>query len=147
MEQTLVSRNVSHRRQDQQKRRQSQQFTMDTDRMERNSQDFNQSVFATNDHYMKDALTKVRQSNVTQSETVTRLHGTWMFNKSRLPEIKFGLERDLEEEEYQNHKLLFGNKFILLSTKTLLNGSLLGETIPNEFLFDFSIETDTQFHV
>jgi hypothetical protein len=120
---------------------------MDTDRMERNSQDFNQSVFATNDHYMKDALTKVRQSNVTQSETVTRLHGTWMFNKSRLPEIKFGLERDLEEEEYQNHKLLFGNKFILLSTKTLLNGSLLGETIPNEFLFDFSIETDTQFHV
>ena len=67
--------------------------------MERNSRDFNQLVFATNDHYMKDALTKVRQSNVTQSETVTRLHGTWMFNKSRLPEIKFGLERDLEEEE------------------------------------------------
>jgi hypothetical protein len=120
---------------------------MDTDRMERNSQDFNQSVFATNDHYMKDALTKVRQSNVTQSETVTRLHGTWMFNKSRLPEINFGLARDLEEEKYQNHKLLFGNKSILLRTKTLLKRNLVGETIQDGFLFDLSDETDTQFYV
>jgi hypothetical protein len=74
--------------------------------------------------------------------------GLGIFSENyRLPETKLRLERDLEEEKYQNHKLLFGNKSILLSTKTLLNGSLLGEAIPDEFLFDFSDETDTQFHV
>jgi hypothetical protein len=65
----------------------------------------------------------------------------------RLAETKLELERDSEEGEYQSHKLLFGNRSILLSTKSLLNGSLLGETIPDEFLFGFSDETDTQFHV
>jgi len=82
MEDRLIPRTVYRRQQDQQKLRQSQQSTMDTDRVERDRRDFNQSVSASNDHYMKDALAKVRQSDVTHSETVTRLNGTWLYNQT-----------------------------------------------------------------
>ena len=82
MEDILTPRNVSRRQQDQQKLRQSQQSQMDSKRVEKDRRDFNQSVGASNDLYMKDALAKVRQSDVTHNETVTRLNGTWMFNKS-----------------------------------------------------------------
>ena len=37
---------------------------MDTDKMERDRRDFNQSVSANKDHYMKVALAKLRQSGV-----------------------------------------------------------------------------------
>ena len=82
MEDKLIPKKVYRRQQDQQKHRQSQQSDMDSKRVERDRRDLNQSVSASNDHYMKDALTKVRQSDVTHNETVTRLNGTWMFNKS-----------------------------------------------------------------
>ena len=82
MEDRLIPRTVYRRQQDQQKLRQSQQSTMDTDRVERDRRDINQSVSASNDHYMKDALAKVRQSDVTHSETVTRLNGTWLYNQT-----------------------------------------------------------------
>ena len=65
----------------------------------------------------------------------------------RLPEITFKLEKDFEEEVYQNSKLLFGDKSILLNTKTLLKGNLIGGTIPDGFLFDLSDETDPQFYL
>ena len=82
MEDKLIPRTVYRRQQDQQKLRKSQKSTMDANWVERDRRDFDQTVSASNDHYMKDALTKVRQSDVTHSETVTRLNGTWMFNKS-----------------------------------------------------------------
>ncbi len=65
----------------------------------------------------------------------------------RLPEITFRLERDFEEEVYRNSKLLFGDKSILLDTKTLLKGNLIGGTIPDGFLFDLSDTTDPQFYL
>ena len=82
MEDILTPRNVSRRQQDQQKLRQSQQSQMDSKRVEKDRRDFNQSVGASNDLYMKDALAKVRQSDVTHSETVTRLSGTWFYNQT-----------------------------------------------------------------
>ena len=82
MEDILTPRNVSRRQQDQQKLRQSQQSQMDSKRVEKDRRDFNQSVGASNDLYMKDALAKVRQSDVTHNETVTRLNGTWLYNQT-----------------------------------------------------------------
>ena len=82
MEDILTPRNVSRRQQHQQKLRQSQQSQMDSKRVEKDRRDFNQSVGASNDLYMKDALAKVRQSDVTHNETVTRLNGTWLYNQT-----------------------------------------------------------------
>ena len=82
MEDKLIPRTVYRRQQDQQKLRKSQKSTMDVNWMERDRRDFDQTQNAAQDSYMSDALAKVRQSDVTHSETVTRLNGTWMFNKS-----------------------------------------------------------------
>ena len=78
----LVSLDVSRRREEQQKRKQTQQKEMESRRVDRDSKNFNQSVNATNDKYMVDALTKVRESNVTHPENLTRMNGTWMHNRS-----------------------------------------------------------------
>ena len=50
--------------------------------MERDRRDFDQTQGAAQDSYMRDAFAKVGQSDVTHSETITRLNGTWIFNKS-----------------------------------------------------------------
>ena len=42
---------------------------------------WNQSVAASTDTYMRDALTQVRRSDVTLPDTLTRLHGTWIHNQ------------------------------------------------------------------
>ena len=55
---------------------------MKSRRVETDSRNFNQSVNATNDRYMVDALNKVRKSNVTHPESLTRMNGTWMHNRS-----------------------------------------------------------------
>ena len=82
MEDILTPRNVSRRQQHQQKLRQSQQSQMDSKRVEKDRRDFHQPVSASNDLYMKNALAKVRRSDVTHNETVTRLSGTWLYNQT-----------------------------------------------------------------
>ena len=82
MEDKLIPRTVYRRQQDQQKLRQSQQSQMDSKRVEKDRRDFNQSVSASEDSYMTSALAKVRQSDVTHNETVTRLSGTWLYNQT-----------------------------------------------------------------
>ena len=77
----LVSPDVSRRRQEKEKLIQTCQSAMDAERVERDTRQFNQSVNATNDRYMIDALTKVRKSDVTHSEDLTRISGTWMHNQ------------------------------------------------------------------
>ena len=79
---TLVSVDVSRRREKQQKLKQTQQKEMESRRVDRDSKNFNQSVNASNDKYMIDALTKVRKSNITHPENLTRMNGTWMHNRS-----------------------------------------------------------------
>jgi len=79
---TLVSLDVSRRREEQQTLKQNQQREMESRRVDRNSKNFNQSVNATNDRYMIDALSKVRESDVTHPENLTKMNGTWMHNRS-----------------------------------------------------------------
>ena len=79
---TLVSLEVSRRREEKQKLKQTQRKEMESRQIERDSRNFNQSVNATNDRYMIDALNKVRKSDVTLPEDLTRMNGSWMHNRS-----------------------------------------------------------------
>ena len=74
---------VSRREKENQLRKQAQQSEMDANRVQMTTRTWNSSVNASNDQYMVSALSKVRESNVTHHEDLTRLNGTWMFNKSR----------------------------------------------------------------
>ena len=78
----LVFLDVYRRREEQQKLKQTQQREMESRIVEGDTRNFNQSVNATNDEYMVDALTKVRKSNVTHPENLTRMNGSWMHNRS-----------------------------------------------------------------
>ena len=55
---------------------------MESRQVERDSKNFNQSVNASNDKYMVDALSKVRESDITHPESLTRMNGSWMHNRS-----------------------------------------------------------------
>tara|TARA_B100000749_G_C18434340_1_gene469371 strand:- start:539 stop:799 length:261 start_codon:yes stop_codon:yes gene_type:complete len=79
---TLVSLDVSRRKEEQQILKQNQQKEMESRRVDRDSKNFNQSVNATHDRYMVDALNKVRTSDVTHPEDLTRMNGSWMHNRS-----------------------------------------------------------------
>ena len=79
---TLISLDVSRRREEQQKLKQTQQREMESRQVERDSKNFNQSVNATNDKYMVDALSKVRKSDITHPESLTRMNGTYFHNRS-----------------------------------------------------------------
>jgi hypothetical protein len=77
----LVSRKVSMRYGEQRKLKIHQQKEMDNRRVAAQSSAFNQSVSATTDRYMRDALSQVRKSDVTLPETLTRHNGTWVHNQ------------------------------------------------------------------
>jgi hypothetical protein len=77
----LVSRNVSMRQKERFKEKTTQRSEMNSRRLDRETSAFNQSVAATNDSYMKDALQQVRQSDVTHDEDLMRFQGTWMWNQ------------------------------------------------------------------
>ena len=73
---------VQKRKLDAEKLRHQQKIDMNMRRVEDASNRFRSSVNAFNDHDMADALKKVRQSNVTLPDDLTRLNGTWMHNRS-----------------------------------------------------------------
>ena len=79
---TLVSLDVSRRKEEQQILKQNQQKEMESRGVDRDSKNFNQSVNATHDRYMVDALNKVRKSNITHPEDLTRMNRSWMHNRS-----------------------------------------------------------------
>ena len=79
---TLVSLDVSRRKEEQQILKQNQQKEMESRGVDRDSKNFNQSVNATHDRYMVDAVNKVRTSDVTHPEDLTRMNGSWMHNRS-----------------------------------------------------------------
>jgi len=68
-------------------------------------------------------------------------------NKQRIPEIIFDLEKDFEKEIFDNYKLLFGQKTILIEAKKKIKGKELGATIPDGFLFDLSDQTEPKFYL
>ena len=77
----LVSRDVSIRREQNRQLKINQQKEMENRRIAAPQSAWNQSVAASTDTYMRDALTQVRRSDVTLPETLTRLHGTWIHNQ------------------------------------------------------------------
>ena len=81
----LVSRAVSQRAHEVSKLKKSQQKQMDNKRVEQPSNAFHQSVAATSDTYIAEALRKVRESNVTHPEALTRMSGTWLYNQTITP--------------------------------------------------------------
>ena len=64
------------------KQRKMHQTEMDSRMINRESRDFSQSVSATTDTKMVDALAKVRQSKVSMPDELTCRNGSWMFDKS-----------------------------------------------------------------
>jgi hypothetical protein len=77
----LVSRDVSIRREQNRQLKIDQQKQMENRRIAAPQSAWNQSVAASTDTYMRDALTQVRRSDVTLPDTLTRLHGTWIHNQ------------------------------------------------------------------
>ena len=77
---TLVSRQVSQRIDQDSKLKQGQQKQLDNRAIQRDSNDFYRSVSAVNDEYMKSALMKVRESKVTHNDELLRRNGTWQHN-------------------------------------------------------------------
>ena len=77
----LVSRDVSMRRKEQEKLKTHQQKEMDNRRVVAPQSAWNQSVAATTDTKMRDLLSQVRMSDVTLPDTLTRLHGSWVYNQ------------------------------------------------------------------
>ena len=80
-DEVLKSLDVQRRESAKQKQVHSNTKKMQSGWVERDTNNFNQSVNASNDTYMRDALSKVRESKVTHSETLTRMNGTWMHNQ------------------------------------------------------------------
>ena len=68
----LVAREVSIRRDQEQKLRNTQRNEMNSRHVERDTNAYQQTTNAFNDHAMKDALLKVRQSDVTLPDDLTR---------------------------------------------------------------------------
>jgi hypothetical protein len=77
----LVSRAVSQRAHEESKLKKSQQKRMEGRRIDQPSNAFHQSVAASSDTYIAEALRKVRESNVTHPVSLTRMSGTWMHNQ------------------------------------------------------------------
>ena len=77
----LVSRDVSMRRAEQDKLKIHQQKEMDNRRISAPQSAWNQSVAASTDTKMRELLSQVRKSSVTLPDTLTRLHGYWVYNQ------------------------------------------------------------------
>jgi len=81
----IVSRSVSQRADEESKLKKSQQKLMDNKRVEQPANAFHQSVAASGDTYIAEALRKVRESKVTHPESLTRISGTWLYNQTITP--------------------------------------------------------------
>ena len=75
----LIAREVSIRRTEQQNLKTDQQKQMENRRIAAPQNAWNQSVAASTDDYMKNALTQVRESDVTLPDALTRIHGSWVY--------------------------------------------------------------------
>ena len=78
----LVSRSVSQRADQESKLKKTQQKQMETRLVEKPSDAWRQSLDASGDTYIAEALRKVRESKVTHPESLTRISGTWLHNQT-----------------------------------------------------------------
>jgi hypothetical protein len=77
----LVSRDVSKRASEESLLKKTQQKQMKERLVDQPAHGFHSSVAASTDTYIAEALKKVRQSDVTHSEALTRMSGTWFHNQ------------------------------------------------------------------
>ena len=77
----LVSRAVSQRSDEESKLKKTQQNQMENRLVEKPSDAWRQTLDASGDTYIAEALRKVRDSNVSHPESVTRISGSWMHNQ------------------------------------------------------------------
>ena len=76
----LIAREVSIRRTEQENLKTQQKKEMENRLVAAPDNAWNQSISAHNDDYMKDALSKVRESKVTLPDELTRMHGTFIYS-------------------------------------------------------------------
>ena len=81
----LVSRPVSQRADQESKLKKTQQNQMENRLVEKPADAFHQSVAASGDTYIAEALRKVRESKVTHPESLTRISGSWLYNQTITP--------------------------------------------------------------
>jgi hypothetical protein len=58
---------------------------MEDRRVDQPSNAFHQSVAATGDTYIAEALRKVRESKITHNPELLRRNGTWLYNQTITP--------------------------------------------------------------
>ena len=75
----LIAREVSIRRTEQQNLKTDQQKQMEDRRIAAPQNAWNQSVAASTDDYIKNALTQVRKSDVTLPDELTMRNGTFIY--------------------------------------------------------------------
>ena len=78
----LVSRAVSQRSDEESKLKKTQQKQMVERLVEKPSDAWRQTLDASGDTYIASALRKLRESNVTHPESLTRISGTWLHNQT-----------------------------------------------------------------
>lgn len=78
-DETLGPREVTIRRMEQEKRRVEQQTKMNHRQVSHAENAWNQTISASKDVDMRDALTQVRKSDVTHHDDLLRLHGTYIY--------------------------------------------------------------------
>ena len=81
----LVSRDVSKRASEESLLKKTQHKQMEKRLVEQPAHAFHSSVAASSDTYIAAALRKVRQSDVTTPEALTRMSGTWFHNQKMGP--------------------------------------------------------------
>ena len=78
----LVSRAVSRRSDEESKLKKTQQNQMENRLVQKPSDAWRQALDASGDTYIAEALRKVRESNVSHPESLTRISGTWLHNQT-----------------------------------------------------------------
>ena len=81
----IVSQVVSQRASDKALLKKNQQKQMEDRLVEGSSHAFHQSVAASGDTYIAQALQKVRQSKITHPESLTRHSGSWLHSQMMKP--------------------------------------------------------------
>jgi len=81
----IVSRSVSQRADEESKLKKSQQKLMESRLVEKPADAWRQSLDASGDTYIVEALRKVRESKITHPESLTRISGTWLYNQTITP--------------------------------------------------------------
>ncbi len=68
-------------------------------------------------------------------------------NGKKFKEYRYVSENELEKELIENYKLFFGKKTIFIEAKRKIESKVLGSTIPDGFLFDFSDKEEPEFYI